>query len=234
MMPKAQVGKRAESLRSVALSWSGGKDSALALHALGNTPGVRVEALLTTVTRDFDRISMHGVRRALLEVQAASLGLPLWLNFISKGAGNAEYESSMAETFTACRAKGINTVAFGDLFLEDIRAYRDKLLSEHQMQGLYPVWRRDTDRLICEFLDDGFRTPVVCVDPKQLDPSFVGRVIDEQFLADLPPGVDPCGENGEFHTFVFDGPLFAEPIGFSFGEIVCRDGFWFCDLVPEA
>jgi uncharacterized protein (TIGR00290 family) len=218
----------------VALSWSGGKDSALALHALGKTPGVRVEGLLTTITSDFDRISMHGVRRSLLEAQAASLGLPLWLNFISKGAGNAEYEASMAEAFAACRARGIDTVAFGDLFLEDIRAYRDRLLAEQQMQPLYPVWRRDTDRMIREFLDLGFKTAVVCVDPKQLDPSFVGRIIDAQFLADLPPGVDPCGENGEFHTFVFDGPMFAERVGFSFGEIVCRDRFWFCDLVPKA
>lgn len=233
-MPEPQAGIRAGSSRPAVLSWSGGKDSALALHALGRTSDVRVEALLTTVTSDFDRISMHGVRRSLLEAQATSLGLPLWLNFISKGAGNAEYEASMADAFAACRARGIDTVAFGDLFLEDIRAYRDRLLAEHQMHALYPVWRRDTDRLIREFLSYGFRTAVVCVDPKQLNPSFVGRVIDEQFLADLPPGVDPCGENGEFHTFVFDGPMFAEPIGFSFGEIVCRDGFWFCDLVPEA
>jgi uncharacterized protein (TIGR00290 family) len=233
-MPQEQAAGELEGLRPVVLSWSGGKDSALALHALSKTPGVQVEALLTTITRDFDRISMHGVRRALLEAQAASLGLPLWPNFISKGASNAEYEASMAEAFAACRARGIDTVAFGDLFLEDIRAYRDRLLAAHDMQALYPVWRRDTDRLIREFLELGFKTAVVCVDPKQLDPAFVGRVIDEQFLADLPPGVDPCGENGEFHTFVFDGPIFAEPVRFSFGEIVCRDGFWFCDLVPEA
>ena len=220
--------------RPVVLSWSGGKDSALALHRLANDPGLRVEALLTTITREFDRISMHGVRRELLEAQAASLGLPLWLNFISKGAANAEYEASMAEAFDRCRGQGVDTVAFGDLFLEDIRAYRDRLLAAHGMRPLYPVWRRDTDRLIREFLDLGFRTAVVCVDPAQLDPSFVGRVIDAQFLADLPSGVDPCGENGEFHTFVFDGPMFADPVGFSFGEIVCRDGFWFCDLVPPA
>lgn len=233
-MPEPLAGVSSEDIRPVVLSWSGGKDSALALHALGRTSGVHVEALLTTITSDFDRVSMHGVRRALLEAQAASLGLPLWLNFISKGAGNAEYEASMAEAFAACRTRGIDAAAFGDLFLEDIRAYRDGLLAEQHMQPLYPVWRRDTDRLIREFLDYGFKTAVVCVDPKQLDPSFVGRVIDEQFLADLPPGVDPCGENGEFHTFVFDGPIFAEPVRFSFGEIVCRDGFWFCDLVPEA
>jgi uncharacterized protein (TIGR00290 family) len=217
--------------RPVVLSWSGGKDSALALHRLLSASDLRVAALLTTITRDFDRISMHGVRRDLLEAQAASLGLPLWLGFISKGAANAEYEASMAQAFARCRHRGIDTLAFGDLFLADVRAYRDRLLAEHGMRALYPVWRRDTDRLIREFLDLGFKTAVVCVDPKQLDPSFVGRVIDEQFLADLPSGVDPCGENGEFHTFVFDGPIFAEPVRFSFGEIVCRDGFWFCDLV---
>jgi len=222
-MPEAQ---------SVVLSWSGGKDSALALHRLAGDPDLRVEALLTTITRDFDRISMHGVRRDLLEAQAASLGLPLWLSFIGKGASNAEYEASMAEAFAHCRLQGIDTVAFGDLFLEDIRAYRDRLLAAHEMRAIYPIWRRDTDRLIREFLEFGFKTAVVCVDPKQLDPSFVGRVIDEQFLRDLPPNVDPCGENGEFHTFVFDGPIFAEPVPFSFGEIVCRDGFWFCDLTP--
>ena len=219
--------------RSTVLSWSGGKDSALALQAMLSNPDLRVEALLTTITRDFDRISMHGVRRDLLEAQAASLGLPLWLNFISKGAANAEYEASMGEAFAACRDRGIDTIGFGDLFLEDIRAYRDRFLAEHGMRPLYPVWRRDTDRLIREFLDQGFKTAVVCVDPRQLDPSFVGRVIDAQFLADLPQAVDPCGENGEFHTFVFDGPIFREPVKFSFGEVVCRDGFWFCDLVPE-
>lgn len=217
----------------VVVSWSGGKDSTLALAALLADPDVCVAGLLTTITRDFDRISMHGVRRALVEAQAASLGLPLWLNVISKGATNAEYEASMGEAFAACRERGIYTVGFGDLFLPDIRAYRDRLLAEHGMRPRYPVWRRDTDRLIREFLALGYKTAVVCVDPQQLDPAFVGRVIDEQFLADLPSQVDPCGENGEFHTFVFDGPIFREPVGFVFGEVVCRDGFWFCDLVPE-
>ena len=230
----AQTVRRPEADRRVVLSWSGGKDSALALHALAKTSGVRVEGLLTTIIRDTDRISAHGVRRTLLEAQAAHLRLPLWFNSIGNGASNAAYEESMAEAFAACRARGVTTVAFGDLFLEDVRAYRDRLVVAHEMQALYPVWRRDTGRLIQEFLGYGFKTAVVCVDPKQLNPSFVGRVIDEQFLADLPPGVDPCGENGEFHTFVFDGPMFAERVRFSFGEIACRDGFWFCDLVPVA
>ncbi len=219
-------------LQSVLLSWSGGKDSCLALRELQRTPDIRVAALLTTMTRDFDRISMHGVRRILLERQAASLGLPLHQVPISKGATNEEYETAMGEAFAACRDRGIATVAFGDLFLADIRAYRQRLLARHDMVGLYPLWGRDTGKLIREFIALGFKTAVVCVDPAKLDPSFVGRVIDDEFVADLPPHVDPCGENGEFHTFVFDGPIFAEPIDVSFGEIVCRDSFWFCDLRP--
>ena len=206
----------------------------MALREIQRTPGLRVQALLTTVTRDFDRISMHGVRRVLLEQQAASLGVPLHQIFISKGATNEEYETMMGQAFTAYRDLGIASVAFGDLFLEEIRAYRERLLARHEMVGLYPIWKRDTGHLIREFLGLGFKTVVVCVDPAQLDPAFVGRVIDEEFLAQLPPHVDPCGENGEFHTFVFDGPIFNDPVKFSFGEIVHRDSFWFCDLMPAA
>jgi uncharacterized protein (TIGR00290 family) len=217
----------------VLLSWSGGKDSCLALYELQRSPDIHIESLLTTITRDFDRISMHGVRRALLERQAESLGVQLHKIEISKAAGNDEYEAKMGEVFSLFRARGIETVAFGDLFLEDIRAYRERLLAKHGMKGIYPIWGRDTGRLIRDFIASGFKTAVVCVDPKQLDPSFVGRVIDENFLAKLPPHVDPCGENGEFHTFVFDGPIFHAPVRFSFGEIVCRDSFWFCDLVPS-
>ena len=214
------------------LSWSGGKDSCMALDAL-RANGVRVEALLTTLTRDFDRISMHGVRRELLERQADSLGLPLHQVWIPKGATNEQYEQAMADAFAHFRGRGLTTAAFGDLFLEDIRTYRDRLLAKHGMSGLYPIWLRDTDKAIRDFIAAGFRTIVVCVDPAKLDPGFAGRVIDEQFLRDLPSAVDPCGENGEFHTFVFDGPLFREPIRFATGETVCRDSFWFCDLVPQ-
>ena len=220
-------------MESVALCWSGGKDSCLALRELRRTPAVQVAALVTTITRDFDRISMHGVRSVLLERQAASLGLPLHSVHISKGAGNPEYETEMGKTFDALHDRGIASVAFGDLFLQDVRAWRQRLLARHDMAGRYPIWGRDTAELIMEFIADGFRTIVVCVDPAQLDPSFAGRVIDEQFLADLPAGVDPCGENGEFHTFVFDGPMFGRAIRFSRGETVWRDGFWFCDLLPE-
>ena len=216
----------------VLMSWSGGKDSCMALWELCRTGERRVEALLTTVTRDYDRISMHGVRRVLLERQAESLGLPLHQVQISKGADNAEYEAEMGHSLAHYRAQGIFEVAFGDLFLDAIRAYREKLLGAHDMQGVYPVWGRDTRELIRAFIALGFRTVVVCVDPAKLDPRFAGRVIDERFLEELPAGVDPCGENGEFHTFVFDGPLFSKPVRFTTGETVCRDGFWFCELLP--
>ena len=139
----------------------------------------------------------------------------------------------MAEAFATYRERGINRVAFGDLFLEDIRADRERLLAQNAMLGLYPIWKRDTRALIDEFIDQGFKTAVVCVDPKQLDPWFLGRVVDKDFLPQLPVGVDPCGENGEFHTFVFDGPMFRYPIKIGFGEKICHDSFWFCDLVPS-
>lgn len=223
----------AASRTPVLMSWSGGKDSCLALWEIQRSAGLRAAALLTTVTRDYGRISMHGVRCELLQRQAESLGLPLHLMQISKGAGNAEYETEMGEALAYHRALGVERIAFGDLFLEDIRAYREKLLAAHGMTGLYPVWGRNTQRLIRDFIALGFRTVVVCVDPAKLDPRFVGRVIDARFLEELPPGVDPCGENGEFHTFVFDGPSFAEPVRFTAGEVVCRDSFWFCDLLPQ-
>jgi uncharacterized protein (TIGR00290 family) len=219
--------------RPLLVSWSGGKDSCMALNAV-LAAGRKVTALLTTVTRDFDRISMHGVRRVLLERQAESLGLSLRQVLISKGAANAEYEASMGEAFNAYREAGGQEVVFGDLFLEDIRVYRDRLLAAHGLTGLYPVWGIDTGELIRAFIARGFKTIVVCVDPVKLDPAFAGRVIDEKFLSDLPPGVDPCGENGEFHTFVYDGPGFTTPVAFSAGEAAFRDGFWFRDLVPEA
>jgi uncharacterized protein (TIGR00290 family) len=221
------------SQHPVLLSWSGGKDSCLALWEIHRAAELRVAALLTTVTRDYERISMHGVRCALLQRQSDSLGLPLHQVQIPKGASNADYEAEMGRALTHYRALGVDRVAFGDLFLEDIRAYRQRLLAEHHMSGLYPVWGRDTGQLIREFIGLGFRAVLVCVDPAKLDPRFAGRVIDARFLEELPQGVDPCGENGEFHTFVFDGPLFSEPVKFSLGEVVCRDSFWFCDLLPE-
>jgi len=221
-----------ETLNTVLMSWSGGKDSCLALYEIQKSKDYRVAALLTTITQDYDRISMHGVRRELLEKQAASLGLPLHQVLISKGASNEEYETNMAEAFREYRENGIDSVVFGDLFLEDIRAYREQFLAKHKMHGLYPVWQRNTSEFIREFIELGFKAMLACVDAKALDRSFAGKTIDKDFLTSLPSNVDPCGENGEFHTFVYDGPSFAQPVKFSIGETVFREGFWFCDLVP--
>jgi len=216
----------------VLFCWSGGKDSAMALHALQSARGYRVTALLTTVTEEYDRISMHGVRRVLLDRQAESIGLPLHAVLIPPQCDNTTYEARMKEAVGERLAQGMRRVAFGDIFLEDLRAYREKNLAQLGMEAMFPIWKRDTRELARDFVRLGFRAIAVCVDPRVLDPSFVGRSLDESFFADLPPGVDPCGENGEFHTFVFDGPIFHKPIQFQIGEKVTRDGFCFCDLLP--
>ena len=216
----------------ILVSWSGGKDSCLALDEIQKAGHYRVAALLTTVTRDYDRISMHGVRRILLERQAESLGLPLRQIFISKGATNAEYELELTAALAAYREAGVKAIAFGDLFLEDIRSYRERLLAQLGMKGVFPIWKQETAGLIGRFIDSGFKAVVTCVDARVLDQSFAGRMIDHDFLRQLPPSVDPCGENGEFHSFVFDGPIFQEEVKFSLGEVVLRDSFWFCDLLP--
>ena len=216
----------------VLFCWSGGKDSAMALHALKAARDCRITALLTTVTEEYDRISMHGVRRALLERQAESLGLPLHAVLIPPQCINATYEERMKEALAKHFARGVRRVAFGDIFLEDLRAYRENNLAQIGMQALFPIWKRDTRELAREFVRQGFRAITVCVDPRVLDASFAGRELDAAFFAELPPGVDPCGENGEFHTFVFDGPVFKTPIAFHIGEKVVRDGFCFCDLLP--
>jgi uncharacterized protein (TIGR00290 family) len=221
-------------VEDVLLSWSGGKDSGLALYEIQQTNSYRIAALLTTVTRDYDRISMHGVRRSLLELQAASLGLPLREIFINKNASNDEYEREFAGVLDSYRAQGISRVVFGDLFLEEIKAYRDKFLAQQKMSGLYPIWKWDTAETVRRFIDLGFKAIVTCVDARVLDGSFAGRSIDGDFLADLPSSVDPCGENGEFHTFVYDGPNFSGPVPFVIGETVERGSFWFCDLEPVA
>jgi uncharacterized protein (TIGR00290 family) len=217
----------------VLFCWSGGKDSAMALHALQAVHGHRVAALLTTVTEEYDRISMHGVRRVLLERQAASIGLPLHAVLIPPQCVNATYEARMKEALNRHLLRGVQQVAFGDIFLEDLRVYREKNLAQIGMEGLFPIWKRDTRELARDFLRLRFQAIAVCVDPRVLDSSFAGRVLDESFFADLPPGVDPCGENGEFHTFVFDGPIFRTPVRFVAGETVLRDGFCFCDLLPD-
>ncbi len=216
----------------VLFCWSGGKDSAMALHALRASDDCRIAALLTTITEEYDRISMHGVRRALVERQAESLGLPLHPVLIPPQCINATYEERMKEALAQHFEHGVRRVAFGDIFLEDLRAYREKNLALVGMQALFPIWKRDTRELAREFVQMGFRAIAVCVDPRVLDASFAGRELDESFFAELPPGVDPCGENGEFHTFVFDGPVFNKPIECRVGEKVMREGFCFCDLLP--
>jgi uncharacterized protein (TIGR00290 family) len=223
----------ARAPEDVLFCWSGGKDSAMALHALGATGGHRAAALLTTITDEYDRISMHGVRRVLLERQTESLGLPLHPVLIPPQCVNPIYEARMKEALLEHFAQGVRRVAFGDIFLEDLRAYREKNLAQVGMEALFPIWKRDTRELAREFVRLGFRAVTVCVDPRVLDASFAGRELGASFFGDLPPGVDPCGENGEFHTFVFDGPIFKTPIAFRIGEIVTREGFCFCDLLPD-
>jgi uncharacterized protein (TIGR00290 family) len=212
--------------------WSGGKDSAMALHLLLQRTDVQVAALLTTVTETYNRISMHGVRCDLLERQAESIGLPLHKVLIPPGCVNSIYESRMQEALQHHYDRGIRKVAFGDIFLEDLRAYREHNLARIGMTALFPIWKRDTRDLIRAFHAARFRSIAVCVDSKVLDRSFAGRELDHRFFADLPPLVDPCGENGEFHTFVFDGPILRTPTPVRTGEVVERDSFIFCDLLP--
>ena len=218
--------------QKVILSWSGGKDSALAFMELSRDPRFTIEFLLTTVTSGYERISMHGVRVSLLEQQADSLGVSLIKVTIPQGSSNAQYESAMHKVLAKVWADGVTAVAFGDLFLEDIRKYREEKLSQVDMKAVFPLWKRDTHELARGFLNAGFKAILVCVDSKSLDGSFVGRAFDESLLTDLPPVVDPCGENGEFHTFVYDGPIFNHPISVRHGETVLRENrFWYHDLL---
>jgi uncharacterized protein (TIGR00290 family) len=214
------------------LSWSGGKDSSLALYEMLTRKDFKIVSLLTTLTTDFDRISMHGVRRALLQKQAEFLHLPIEEVWIRKDGTNAEYESQMSKILAKHQSDGVRHVVFGDLFLEDIRSYREEKLSKMGMEGVFPLWKRDTMKLASFFIKRGFKAIVCTVDPKALDPGFCGREFDESFLSDLPTRIDPCGENGEFHTFVYSGPIFGEEIGVKKGEVASRDGFYFADIIP--
>jgi len=216
----------------VLFCWSGGKDSAMALHALLQRSDIQINALLTTVTEGYDRISMHGVRRELLKRQAESIGLPLHEVLIPPQCINPVYEAQMEAALRTHYDEGVRTVAFGDIYLEDLRAYREKNLARIGMTTLFPIWKRDTRELIRAFHAANYRAIAVCIDSKVLDPSFAGRELDEAFFRDLPPQADPCGENGEFHTFVFDGPIFRAPLRVRAGEIIKRDSFVFCDLLP--
>jgi uncharacterized protein (TIGR00290 family) len=216
---------------SVALSWSGGKDSALALWTL-RRQALEPQALITTVTEGYERISMHGVRRELLVRQADAVGVPLVEVVIPPACVNDVYEARMARAFTSPPLSGVEAVAFGDLFLEDVRSYREARLAAGGKRGLFPLWGRDTGELAREFIAAGFEATIVCLDPRALDPSLAGRSYDERLLAELPVSVDPCGENGEFHTFVHAGPFLAAPIACKTGDVVEREGFVFCDLIP--
>jgi uncharacterized protein (TIGR00290 family) len=220
-------------MKKILFIWSGGKDSAMALYELQRTNSYEISALLTTITEDYDRISMHGVRCILLEQQAKSLGLPLEKIYIPKNASNDEYETKMREKLMDYQSRGVLSVVFGDIFLEDLRKYREENLSKIGIKGIFPLWRRDTMELAHTFIDLGFKALITCVDSNALDKRFVGKLYDKRFLSELPFSVDPCGENGEFHSFVYDGPIFREKIAFTIGDIVLRDNrFYFCDLIP--
>lgn len=218
--------------RKTLLSWSSGKDSAWTLHLLRHDPDVDVVGLVTTVNEVHDRVAMHAVRVGLLRRQAAAVGVPLRLVPIPHPCSNEEYEAAMGALIKEALAEGIETMAFGDLFLEDIRAYRESRLKDTGMTPIFPIWGLPTDDLARNMVEAGLRARVTCVDPKQMPREFAGRVFDRDFLKDLPDSVDPCGERGEFHSFAFDGPVFAEPVGVTLGEIVERDGFVFADLMP--
>lgn len=215
------------------LSWSSGKDSAWALHVLRGEPGTEVMGLLTTLNERVDRVAMHAVRRELLEAQARAAGLPLWTVPLPWPCSNAEYETRMSSMVERARAEGITHVAYGDLFLDDVRDYRVRQLSGTGIEPLFPLWTspESTPELAARMLGSGLRAVLTCVDPRQLAGSFVGRSYDSTLLAELPPGVDPCGERGEFHTFCFGGPMFDGEIAVRPGESVVRDGFCFADLV---
>jgi uncharacterized protein (TIGR00290 family) len=216
------------------VAWSSGKDSAWALHEVRRAGALEVVGLLTTVTSEFGRVSMHAVREALLDAQAAAVGLPVRKVWIPWPCPNERYEEEMSRALAEARAAGVGHVVFGDLFLEDVRAYRVARLAGTGVDPVFPLWGRDTARLAREMLDGGVTATLTCVDPRALAPTFAGRAFDAALLADLPAGVDPCGERGEFHTFVSAGPMLAAPVRVAPGEIVTREGFVFADLLPAA
>ncbi len=220
-------------MERVVLCWSSGKDSAMALYEIQKkSKEYEVVALLTTITEDYDRVSMHGVPRVLVEQQAKSLGLPLQEVFIPRDCSNEEYEAKMKETLLKFKQDGISLVVFGDIFLQWVKEYRENNLSKLGMKGVFPIWGRDTTELTRSFIALGFQAVITCVDTRVLDRRFAGKIVDESFLVQLPPHVDPGGENGEFHSFVFNGPIFRERIAYSLGEKVSRYSFCFGNLLP--
>lgn len=236
--------------------WSGGKDSALALNRILQDERYEIVSLLTTCNEHFQRVSMHGVRLELLDAQAAAIGLPLEKIFVSQRSSNEEYQQKMSACLLAHQARGVTACAFGDIFLEDLKKWRDENLAKVGMRGIYPIWKIDSRELIHEFFALGFGTVICCANDAYLGEDAVGRKIDEEFIRTLPPEVDVCGENGEFHSFAFAGPVFKQPVKFKVGEKVYRPveithpsdatssyvcpsgprrtkGFWFCDLLPD-
>jgi uncharacterized protein (TIGR00290 family) len=215
----------------ILVSWSTGKDSAWTLHTLRQQHPHAIGGLLTTLNQAFDRVAMHAVRRRLLEAQADAAGFPLHAVHLPWPCSNAEYEQRMGEAVKTFVRDGFTHVAFGDLFLEDVRRYREERLAGTGLTPLFPLWKaKTTSALAAEMIEGGLRAYLSCVDPRKLDPSFAGRAFDQSLLQDLPPAVDPCGENGEFHSFVWDGPMFQRPVAVKVGDIVDRDGFVFADL----
>jgi uncharacterized protein (TIGR00290 family) len=230
-MPVTATGREGEAGRAW-MSWSSGKDSALALHTVRTSGDVDVVGLVTTVNSTAQRVAMHAVRRSLLEAQADALGLPLHVVELPWPCPNDVYEERMSNAVGLARASGVDTMVFGDLFLEDVRRYREQSLDGSGLVPLFPLWQRPTAGVAQELLTLGVRAVITCVDPEQAPREIAGRWYDEELLAGLPPDVDPCGENGEFHTFALDGPGFARPVAVTVGETVERDGFVFTDVVP--
>ena len=218
--------------QKVLLAWSGGKDSMLALHALQADPRYEVVALLTTMAQAYRRVSHHGVRESLLEQQAETLGIALRKVYLPVSCSNTQYESCMEHALARYAAQGVHWVAHGDIFLADLRAYRERNLAQIGMQGLFPLWGKDPKALVRTFIALGYQAYLCCVDAAKLGPEFVGRALDEALLAQLPPEVDPCGERGEYHTFVYAGPLFKQPLAVEIGKRVTRSGCHFIDLLP--
>lgn len=219
-------------MKRALVAWSGGKDSSLALRALLADDAWEPVGLLTTLTREHARISMHGVREDLLRRQADALGLPLWPTWIPQGCDDATYRAVMLEAMRNARKAEIEAIAFGDLFLQDVRDYRVRMMEGTGIEPIFPIWQEPTDTLARRFIEDGFRAVLACVDTQQVTSDFAGRDFDASLLRDLPSSADPCGENGEFHTFVHDGPIFAHPVAVTRGERVLReDRFMYCDLI---
>jgi uncharacterized protein (TIGR00290 family) len=220
------IGLRKKAL----ISWSSGKDSAWALQVLRRSNEYEIVGLLTTINSNFDRVAMHGVRRELVEAQAAAAELPLWKVPLPWPCSNREYEAAMNSAYARATDAGVDVVAFGDLFLEDVRQYREDRMRGLELNPVFPLWKVDTRQLIKDMWADGVRSRIVCLDPRKLPPSFAGRDLNQRLVDEFPPGIDPCGENGEFHTFVYDGPMFANAIPVKSGNVVTRDGFVFIDL----